>query len=374
MIPLFKVRMSPDAKVLAGQVLDSGYVGQGPVNTQFEHALSDMLDTQVLTLNSCTSALDLALFLCGVGPGDEVISTPMTCTASNGVIVNRGATIVWADILPWNGLINADDVYRKVTSRTAAIMAVDWAGQSCNYHDIRYKTQFDVPIIEDAAHHIMANVADPNWSGDYVCWSFQAIKHLTTVDGGAIMVPPDQYTDARLLRWYGLDRDSSQSYRCEQDIHTAGFKYHMNDLNSAIGLANLPQVPADVAAHRANARYYQEELDGLPGITLLPWTESSSWWLFSVLVDEPQAFMKHMAEHGVEANPVHARNDRHTAFRRNAGRDYHLPGVDAFADHQVAIPVGWWLDDDDREQVARAVQAYSAALVPQVPVAGPLAG
>lgn len=360
MIRLFKVFMADEAKHLAGNVLDSGYVGQGDVNTEFEQDLSSFFGSNVLTLNSCTSALDLSLHLAGVNPGNEVISTPVTCTATNGVIVNRGATIVWADVDPKTGLIDPEDVGRKLTTKTAAIMAVDWAGNSCDYDALRDVTDGVVPIIEDAAHHIMADIET---GGDYICWSFQAIKHLTTVDGGAISVPPEEYSRARLLRWYGLDRDSSASFRCAQDIVEAGYKYHMNDLNSAIGLANLPHVPELVAKHRDNARYYDERFAG-SGLGLPPINGRGSYWLYTVLVDNPQEFELFLASQGVEANPVHKRNDVHTAFRRNAYPTLHtLTGVGAFADHEVAIPVGWWLTEEDREQVANAVLSYAQIAV-----------
>lgn len=360
MIKLFRVFMAEDAKHLAGDVLDSGYVGQGEINTEFERDLSYFLGGNVLTVNSCTSALDLSLHLIGVGPGDEVISTPVTCTATNGVIVNRGATIVWADVDPATGLIDPVDVGRKLTRKTAAIMTVDWAGNACNYDALRDQTDGVVPIIEDAAHHIMADIET---GGDYICWSFQAIKHLTTVDGGALSVPPEEYERAKLLRWYGLDRESSSSFRCDQDIKEAGYKYHMNDLNSAIGLANLPHVPELVEKHRANARYYDERLQGAVRL-LPPRNPRGSYWLYTVLVDEPLEFQLFLASQGVEANPVHKRNDVHTAFKANAHTSLRaLPGVNEFADHEVAIPVGWWLTEEDREIVVHGVLSYAQAAV-----------
>jgi dTDP-4-amino-4,6-dideoxygalactose transaminase len=352
-IPLFKVFMAPDAKDRAGVTLDSGYVGEGPRVQEFEQAFAELVgfsSRPPLALNSCTSALDLACHLTGVGLGDEVITTPMTCTATNGVLVNRGARIVWADVDPLTGLIDPADVARKITRRTRAIMAVDWAGRSCDYRALRF---FGQPVIQDAAHNLFI---DPENCGHYVAWSFQAIKHLTTGDGGALLVPAGQYNRGRLLRWYGLDRTSSADFRCSQDIKEAGFKYHMNDIAASIGLANLPHVAELVAHHRENAAWFSQSLQGVPGITLPPADPGSSWWLYCLLADDRASLIDHLASRGISASPVHRRNDTHPAFYYPNGP---LPGVDHFADHEVAIPVGWWISENDRGRIVAAVLEWS---------------
>ncbi len=339
MIRLFKVAMAQSAMIDVVLVLDSGFIGQGPRVEEFEQGFGDLVGAPYppLAVNSCTSALDLALHLIGVGPGDEVVSTPMTCTATNGVIVNRGARIVWADVDPFTGLISPEDVGRKITPKTKAIMAVDWAGRPCDYPELRSS---GIPVVQDAAHSLFAS------GGDYTCWSFQAIKFLTTGDGGALLAPPEQMERGRLLRWYGLDRRSGDSFRCAQDIQEAGFKYHMNDIAAAIGLANLRTAARNVGRHLENADWYADSFWGHEADT------PCAYWLFTVLVEDRDRFIAHLAERGVEASPVHARNDKHRAFNFPSGP---LPGVDYFAAHEVAIPVGWWLTLEEREQVIDAV-------------------
>lgn len=350
MIPLFKVSMNPEAVGAVGDVLLSGYIGQGPKVEQFEAALQHLLELPAppLTVSSCTAALDLALHLIGVGPGDEVITTPVTCTATNSPIVTRGARPVWADVDPHTGLIDPQDVARKITRRTRAIMAVDWGGALCDYDALK---RFGLPVIQDAAHSLTAGVG-----GDYVCWSFQAIKHLTTGDGGALWTPAADLERARLLRWYGLDRRSKADFRCEQNIQEVGYKAHMNDVAATIGLANITRTPEIVAAHRANAAHYHAALEGAPHVTRPPWDGDSSWWLYTLLVEDRAGFMRHLAERGVASSPVHARNDTHDAFRFPNGP---LPGVDHFASRNVAIPVGWWLSAAEREQIVEAVCAWT---------------
>lgn len=356
MIKLFDVFMAQEAIGMLAETLARRpdgmiYVGEGARVAQFEQELQTLLglDRPLLAMNSCTSALDMALHLCGVRPGDVVISTPMTCTATNGVIVNRHARIVWADVDPKTGLIDPADVARKVTRETKAIMAVDWGGRLCDYPALKIH---NIPVIQDAAHSLLAGVG-----GDYVCWSFQAIKHLTTGDGGALLTPPEQHDRARLLRWYGLDRRSSADFRCSQTITEAGYKYHMNDIAAAIGLANLKHVAENIRLCRANAEWYNNFLCEVPGVQLPAFDPLSSWWLYTVLVNDTKGFIEFLRDHGVAASQVHRRNDLHPAFHFPSGP---LQGVDAFAEREVAIPVGWWLTPQEKQIVGDAVREWAS--------------
>ncbi len=347
-IPLFKVAMSPEAQHRVADVLASGYIGQGQQVEAFEGALQSLLALPYapLTVNSCTSAIDLALHLIGVGPGDEVITTPVTCTATNSPIVTRGARPVWADVDPLTGLIDPKDVYLKMTPRTKAIMAVDWGGALCAYDALK---DMGLPVIQDAAHHLTTP------QGDYACYSFQAIKFLTCGDGGALVAPAHQMERARLLRWYGLDRRSKADFRCEQNITEVGYKIHLNDIAAAIGLANIGGVRELIAKHQENAAYYDRHIESYH-IVRGALDAQSACWLYTVLPKDRQGFISHMADHGIACSPVHARNDTHSAFHFPNGP---LPGVDHFASRNVAIPVGFWLTNDDRRRVVEAVQAGS---------------
>jgi dTDP-4-amino-4,6-dideoxygalactose transaminase len=354
MIPLFKVSMSPDAAVRAKEVLESGYVGQGPVVEKFEDALQDILDSSVkpLTTSTGTHALDLAYHLLGIGPSTEVLCTPVTCTATASQIVTRGARIVWIDVDPHTGLIDPLDVKKKLSSRTKAIVAVDWGGKLCDYNMLRSVSDFTIPVIQDAAHSFLGY---GNGRGDYIMHSFQAIKHATSVDGGCLIVPKEQYKRAKLLRWYGLDREISDSFRCAQAIKEIGYKYHMNDLCAAIGLANLKLGKENVKACRVNAFWYEKTIDNTEKVRKPPWDEGSSWWLYTLLVDDQKAFIDHMKLHGVAASQVHARCDKHPQMQFYSGE---LLGVDYFASHEVCIPVGWWLTDTDKDRIVHAVREY----------------
>ena len=353
--PLFKVNMSSGAADRVTKVLASGYIGQGSLVEEFEERFHGLVQTKVrpLFVNSCTSAITLALDLAGVGNGDEVVTTPMTCLATNLPIVHRGATPVWADVDPVTGLIDPEDVAKKVTSKAKAIIAVDWAGRSCDYGALK---KIGVPVIQDAAHRLTLDTE----SGDYVCWSFQAIKFLTTGDGGALLVPERRYEQAKLMRWFGLDRTSSESFRCKQQLEHAGYKFQPNDIAAAIGIENIEGAVAAVRQAQENASWYLGELKDVEGVVLPPADANCSWWLFTLLVGSGlrQEFIDHMAENDVAASQVHSRNDMQKIFPRSTpGR---LPGVDTFAFSEVAIPVGHWLTAKDRIKIATAVRDFTS--------------
>jgi dTDP-4-amino-4,6-dideoxygalactose transaminase len=359
MIPLFKVKMSSYASNDVSNVLASGFIGQGPVVEKFEDALQHELNskTRPVTVNSCTSAIDLALELIGVGAGDEVISSPQTCFASNIHIIHRNARIRWADIDPITGLMDPVSVKKLITKKTKAIVAVNWAGKFCDYKALK---SFSIPVIEDAAHTWdVFGIKEPSLvRGDYICYSFQAIKFLTSGDGGILVCPPEKEADARILRWYGLDRTKNESFRCTQNITQVGFKYHMNDINASIGLANIDEAYLSVIASRGNSYKFIKNINN-PLLTLPEWDETHSYWLFSMHAKPglKDNFTAYLAEKGIASSPVHFRNDQYdTTMHFQEGE---LPGVDSFTDTQICIPNGWWLTIDDVAYIIDTLNSYT---------------
>ena len=347
MIPLFKVGMSDYAADKVTAVLSSGFIGQGPVVEKFEDVLWRVLHakTRPVTVNSCTAAIDLALDIIGIEPGDEVIATPQTCFASNVGAIHRHARIRWADIDPITGLIDPVSVEKLVNNKTKAILAVNWAGKLCDYKTLK---SFGIPVIEDAAH---------TWDSFGSCYSLQAIKFLTSGDCGILICPPDKEHEARMLRWYGLDRTKNESFRCTQDITKVGFKYHMNDINASIGLANIGKADFSVSCSRRNSRDYINKVHN-PLLTLPDWDETCSYWLFSMHVREglKDHFTKYLADHGIMSSPVHFRNDLYSSISQFQEED--LPGVTSFTNTQICIPNGWWLTLFEQEHIIKVLNDY----------------
>lgn len=356
MIPLFKVGMSDKAVSRVGAVLSSGFIGQGPVVEEFEDILWKELKskTRPVTVNSCTSAIDLALELCGVGSGDEVIASPQTCFASNVHIIHRGATIRWADIDPITGLMDPKSAARLINKKTKAIVAVNWAGKFADYQLLK---TLGVPVIEDAAHTWDTFSELKIERGDYICYSFQAIKFLTTGDGGILICPTDKEQEARILRWYGLDRTKNESFRCTQDITRVGFKYHMNDINASIGIANLETARTSVLSSRYNSKEYIEKVNN-NNLILPEWDNSCSYWLFSMHVknNKKASFMQYLTDNGVASSPVHYRNDLYSSTKKF--KESKLPGVTEFDSTQVCIPNGFWVTENERKKIINLLNKF----------------
>jgi len=362
-IALFKVFLPESVMEPLREVLLSGYIGEGPKVEEFERQLGPWFgNNNVLALNNGTAALQLALRLANVGYGDEVISTAMTCSATNEPILAMGAKIVWADIDPWTGNIAPEDVARKITPKTKAIMCVHWGGYPCELDELNaIAAEHGIKLIEDACHAFGSTYRDrPIGShSDFSCFSFQAIKEMTTIDGGALVCKSEADCErGRLLRWYGIDRRvKRKDLRCEADIVEYGYKFHMNDVTAVIGLEQLKYVGKTIEKHRSNAGRYDEAFNGLKFVRPLKYKgdRSSVYWLYTMRVKDSQRFIEHMRKAGITVSQVHARNDKHTMFK-----DFRveLPGVDEFTSEQVSIPAGWWLTEKDLSHIINSVVEY----------------
>jgi len=362
-IPLFKVYMNNEVGPLVNSVLYSGWIGQGPKVEEFEKKLGDEFENEkVLSLSAGTHGLSLALRLAGVGPGDEVITTPLTCTATNVPILMQGAKIVWADIKPNDLNIDYRSIKSSINGNTKAIMVVHWGGYPCDMKEIYEIAQkANIKVIEDGAHAFgsiyKGSVIGSCAYSDYSMMSFQAIKHLTTVDGGALFLKHiKDYERAKLLRWYGIDRESPRKdMRCEEDISEWGYKYHMNDVCATVGLANFDAAVENVMAARGNARYYNQELTGESGVEVIQTKQDrlSSYWIYTLLVEDRTSFAHMMGTRGISVSRVHERNDKHTftkEYRKN------LPGLESVIDKMICIPVGWWVTKEDREYIVDTIK------------------
>ncbi|NOH55542.1 DegT/DnrJ/EryC1/StrS family aminotransferase [Vibrio coralliilyticus] len=361
---LFKVHMPESVNEPLLKVLHSGFIGQGAKVDEFESKLAAYFGNEkVLTLNSGTSGLHLALRLANVGPGDEVITTAMTCTATNMPILAAGAKIVWADVNPITGLISPEEIEKKITNKTKAIIMVHFGGIPCDIEAInRLAKAHNIKTIEDGAHAIGAEYKNQKVGNhsDFVMFSLQAIKHFTTIDGGLLLCQNEEdYERGKLLRWYGIDRNAKRKeFRCEEDILEYGYKYHMNDICATIGIEQLKYIDDIVSKHIDNQKYYDEALQGITGVTVIdkPSISKSSSWLYTLHVEKRDLFSSWMDSQKIMTSRVHERNDKHTAFRNSICS---LPGLDIFNKTQVSIPVGWWINKDDREYIVEKIKEFS---------------
>jgi dTDP-4-amino-4,6-dideoxygalactose transaminase len=372
--PLFRVHIPTESALRkVKEVFSSGFINEGEQVTELTKKLSERMKTdKLILLNSCTSALTVALKLAGVGPGDEVITTAMTCVATNIPIKNLGATIVWADIDVLDGMIDAYNVVDKITPKTKAVMAVAWAGTPpalaalkalCKAHNVK--------LILDAAHAFDATYRDlpvHEWA-DYTCYSFQAIKHFTTGDGGGLVCNDNvDYERSKALKWFGIDRDASKDDKgnwkgqhWDVDIPEVGWKFNMNNVSAAIGLAQLPLIDGLIATHRHNAQLYANHFKGhysvVHGLNCPP-GGNSSYWVYTMLIEnghDRDELLLALNNDGIHAGVVHVPNHDYTCF---ADSKVPLPGVEKFAQNQFSIPCGWWMSDNDVAYVAKRVKFH----------------
>ena len=369
-IPLFKVYMSEDVDKPLIETIHSGWIGEGPRVEEFEKSLKEYFENPyVLTVNNGTAALHLAYHMSlypdvpktsYLDKNAEIISTAITCTATNTPIINNGARIVWADVDPLTGNLDPTDIEKRITDNTKAIVMVHWGGNPCQIDEInKIAHKYGIKTVEDNAHGIaMRYKGKPcGNASDFTCISLQAIKSITSIDGGLLITKDkDSYERAILLRWYGIDRTRRDGVdlRCEIDVSEAGYKFHMNDICALVGNTNFKHMNKIVKVHRENAMFYNDVFSGCEKISLSPENPDgeSSYWLYTIHVNNRDEIMKKLNEAGIMASKVHARNDTHSMFREFRSD---LPGAEKFNATHLCIPVGWWVSREDREYIADTV-------------------
>ena len=380
-IPLFKVFMSEEVPNAVGKVLMSGFVGEGPQVEKFEKTLKTYFrNDNLVTLNSATSALQLTLHLLkkptnyiessfkndsqltewpGLNKGDEVLSCPLTCTATNWPILANNLHIKWVDADSDTCNMCLDDLENKISKKTKVIMLVHWGGNPIDLDRVERIRQ-KCMVIEDCAHGFGSEYKGKKLGStkhnNFTIYSFQAIKHLTSVDGGCLMLPDNRfYKRAKLLRWYGIDReDNKKDFRCENDISEWGFKFHMNDVCATIGLTNFKHIETIIEKHRQNAKYYNDNLKNLDKIKLITSNDNlPSYWVYTLKVKNQKRFISMMQSKGISVSRIHERNDKHSCVRQYKTL---LPKLDKLVNEMICIPVGWWLSKEDREYIVKSIK------------------
>jgi len=378
-IPLFKVFMSERASHTVSDVLSSGYITQGPEVEKFEDVLKNFFgNDRVVTTNSATSALHLIFHMLkeyGLGenkikidaPEDHVLTTPLTCTATNWPIISNNINLKWVDVNPENCNMDLSDLESKLNQNTKAVVVVHWGGYPVDLERLKeIQTEFEnkygfkFVIIEDCAHAFGAKTEAEQIgnTGNISTFSFQAIKHLTSVDGGCVNFNCDEDVErAKLLRWYGIDRNENRKdFRCESDILNVGFKFHMNDVNAYIGRMNFEPVSNELLQkHIDNGHYYNQNLKDIKDLELMNYSDNLNipFWIYTIKVKKRDKFMKHMENKNIIVSRVHERNDKHTATK---AYQTNLPLLESFIDEMVCIPVGWWVGENERNYILDSIK------------------
>jgi perosamine synthetase len=359
MIPLVKTRIPPKEILLPEleKILYSGYVAQGEQVDVFERTFEKYIGSGYsLSLNSGTAALHIALILAGVKSGDEVISTALTAEPTNVAIKMMGAKIRYADVDFETGNIDPVSIEANINEFTKAIMVVDYAGIPVNVPAIQLiSKKYNIPVIHDAAHSLGSRFNGNNTGTHFpfTVFSFQAIKHLTTIDGGILQLKSEtDYEKGKLVRWFGIDKKQT---RLENNIVFQGYKYHMNNVTATIGLIQMTEIDSLIKTYIRNGKFFDKELIGIPGVEQIKYYPNSepSYWLYTLKVDNRDSFVKLLENNGIMASELHKRSDYHSYLN-----DFNksLPNLNKFYEKMVHIPSGWWLTDEDKSKIVEVIK------------------
>lgn len=384
MIPVFKPHIGSETLLAASQALDLGWLGMGSLVKEFEEGMARYLEVeaprQVVAVNTCTSALHLALLASGVGPGDEVITPALNNIGDFQAIAMCGAEPVFADVREDDLGLDPEAIEPLVGPRVKAVIALHYMGIPCRIEAIRNVTsRRGLRLIEDAAH--ATGTRTPGGrplgaDGDLACFSFDAIKTLTCVDGGLIVVPSaEEASQLYPLRLLGMtqpnERLYSNSRAYKYDVYGPGFRYHLANLHAAIGSSQLRRLPEFISNRRAYCRLYKSLLDDVPGI-VTPRSDFADCSMFifviRVLDQRRTELAAYLKEHGVETG-VHWIPANQLTWLRNSRGASNLPVTDKVGEEILTLPLWSFMPEETILQVANRIREFfgraSEAVKPQ---------
>ena len=347
-IPLFYPHIPSDAHKLLKKTLSSRWIGHGPkveiVEKQFENKF--LSGQKALAVGSGTDALHLSYLLSDIKKGDEVLVPVFTCTATNIPLLYIGAKPVFIDIDPDTMNLSIDDIRKKITKKTKAIVCVDYGGVPNDYSSLlKICKKNNLKLISDGAHSLGSkyNKKHVGTYSDFTTYSFQAIKTITTGDGGMLVIKNKKlYEKAKRLRWFGIDRSKKQAGIWENDVKEIGYKYQMTDISATLGISALSGIDKIIKKRNNLFKAYETELAKNKSIKIIGKSKTKKYfngsWLITILVDENDRIklMKKLRSKNIESAQVHYRNDRYSIF---GGRRKDLKNMDALENQYLVLPL-----------------------------------
>lgn len=350
------------------------WIGTGPKVNEFEEDFKAYKGAKhAIALNSCTAALHLSMLAAGIKQGDEVITTPMTFCATINVIIHCGATPVLADCDLRDMNIQPEEIERKITARTKAILPVHFAGRCCDMKSImEIARKYDLLVIEDCAHAIESEygLEKAGRFGDIGCFSFYVTKNVITGEGGMVITDDDRFAEKiKILGLHGMTKDawkrfSDDGYKHYEVIH-AGYKYNMMDIQAAIGLHQLKRVEK---YRKIRKRIWERYYVSLKNLSCIPPAEierdtKHAYHLYTILIDIDrirksrdwvlEAITGENIGIGVHYLPVHL----HPYYRKTYGWEKgDFPNAEWIGERTVSLPLSAGLSDEDQEDVIRAFE------------------
>ena len=362
-IVLFHPHVPAKAIDYVTKVLNSRWIGQGPLVDEFEQKFGARFagHCPTLAVRAGTDALHLAYLLADLRPGDEVISPLFTCTATNIPFLYMGIKTVFADVQAGTLNIDPTDVRQRITEKTKAIVCIHHGGLPCDLAELQaIADEYGLKLIEDAAHALGATYRGRNIGeiSDFTMFSFAAVKMMTTGDGGMLIMRNAALLDkARRLRSAGMNRKAKQAGNWENDIFEVGYRYQTSDIAAAMGLAALEDFDSVLAHRRSLLEQYERELANIPGLTLVGAgnrDRTHAAWMCTVLAEHREALQKKLREQNIELSQVHYRNDRYSIF---GGRRSDFPNMDAVEDKYLHLPLHTRVNRSDVGRICAVIRA-----------------
>ena len=348
------------------EVLRGNYLTTGPKVAEFEKAVCEYTGAKyAVAIANGTAALHAACFAAGITEGDEVITTPITFAASANCVLYCGGTPVFADIKTDTYNIDPEDIRRKITDKTKAIIPVHFTGQPCEMDEIHaIAKEYGLLVIEDAAHALGADYKGQKIGSmsDMTIFSFHPVKHITTGEGGMIMTNDERlYERLKLFRSHGITRDERFLQKNEGGWYyeqlDLGYNYRITDIQCALGISQLKKLDGFVARRRALVARYNEAFADVEGIICPKQAQgcNNSWHLYVVQVENRKEVYDKLRETGIYANVHYIPVYKHPYYQENGYRDVCCKNAEELYAHMISLPLYPDLTDEEQEYVIRVI-------------------
>ena len=369
MIPVFKPSITEEEIQAVTEVLKSGWLGLGPKTSAFEEKFAEYVGTDfAVGLNSGTAALHLALNVLGITKGDEVLVPTITFVSTAHAVVYNGAKPVFADVREDTLCIDIDDVKKKITKRTKAIIPVHYGGHPCQMSELsKIAEESGIAIVEDAAHACGAEYKGKKIGSlsELTCFSFHAVKNLTCGEGGMLTTPNKAYnTKLRELRWLGISKDTwgrteeKTTYAWQYRVSELGFKCNMHDISAAIGLVQLKRLEELNQKRREIAEKYNEGFRDLNWLTtpVEKFYARISWHILHIKLYRRDELISHLKKNDIAPGVHYYPNHLHPYYE-NQG--IHLPTAERVWKKILSLPLYPDMKDDEVNKVIETVRNFS---------------
>lgn len=354
MIPIFKPYMPNDLTTEIESILYSGKLAYGKYGKMFEKKLTNYIGNKnILTVSTYNQALLIILSTLDLKEGDEVIASPVSCLASNQPFAIKGLKVVWADVEPSTGAMSIEDLKNKINKNTKAIFHNHFCGFLGYIDEVNaLGKEYGIPVIDDCIESFGSELNGQktgNLGTDITVFSFQTVRLPNTIDGGAIVFKDEvMFERAKMIRDYGIDRttfrDELNEINPNCDIKLEGYGALMSEINSLIGLRQLDDVVNLIQTQRDNSKKWDGIIDEMHDVKKIKLTPNTmpNYWVYGVLAKNKIETIKLFRSKGFYTTSVHINNNIYTVFNNKI----ELKGVNEFMSHFVALPCGWWIENN----------------------------